>query len=209
MAFITYDSISAQLPNGHDSALAQKLLSNIEEDLKDRYKMEFVASSSFTAELPANSYSEMRLFQYWFIKSLTSVTLKDYEGNSSEVLTADEDYRLIEVPKVSGTYYAIELVNCYKNGVKYPYYLELVGQKGYQETVQTRIQNAIVDFLWRQLKLYTLDNTLTDRTITSARTGESQIAYGKSSNGRDQVYDSALDDPNFVKIIKRYLPPMP
>lgn len=206
MAFTQLEDIQSQLPSGFDTALATRLLSNTEEDLKEYYNMEFVADSAMDVNLDAHQYNYKTIFRYLYIKTVTSVTIKSHDSDSySETLTINEDYKLIEIPSLAGVYYAIELVGSYKQGLAHPYYLNVVGTKGFSEDVPTRLENAIIDYMYKQLSLFDLDTTRTNRVITGAKTGESDIRY--SNDGTNNVIDSAIEDTEFVRVLKRYTAP--
>ena len=209
MAFIEYANISASLPNGHDQALAQRLLDNIEDDLDTRFGLVFESDSNLSTELSFSTYIEQPIAYYHFIKTLSSVTLK-YNGiTTGSNLEANKDYIL--KPVVGNDYfYGIELVGIYRYGYRHPYSLAIEGTKGTFEDVPRRLKNAIIDFLYRQLSLFSLDSTRADRFITRAKTGESDVQFGRLGGGDNNstvIYDSALDDPKFREILQRfYLP---
>lgn len=206
MAFIQYSDIAISLPDGHDQTLAERLLDNTEFDLIYNYNMEFVADSALNTDLVASSIYQT-MFYFWFIKTITSLKVKHSEYLFEYTLVADVDYRLIEVPNMPGVYYAIELIGRYRQGIKDRYYLELIGTKGYAENVPTRIKNAIIDFLYRQLSIFNIDSTRADRLITQSDTGESSVTFsGKGIS--NSTFDSAVNDNQFKSVIFKFLPPV-
>lgn len=203
MAFIPYSDISDKIIAGTPQTTVEEFLADIEADLLDKYNMTWVSDSPLTATLKAPEYNYKSFFHYWYFKSATSVKIKSWESNYEQLLTLSDDYQLQSIKSLPGVYYGLELTNHYFKGISNPFYIELVGTKGYQTTVPTPLVNLIVKYINRELTISNTDLYNVGNKIMGAKTGESDIKFDYHAGG-GKSYPSIIDWPDFNTRISRY-----
>ncbi len=204
MAFIVYSDISSRIIAGTPQATVEEFLGDIEEDLLYKYKMTWVSDSPLTATLIAPEYNYKSFFHYWYFKTVTSVKIKSWEGDYEQLLTLNDDYQLQSIKNLPDVYYGLELTNHYFKGISNPFYIELIGTKGYQTTVPTPLVNLIVKYINRELTIRATDQYNVGTKIMGAKTGESDIKFDYHVGG-GKSYPSIIDWPDFSTRISRYI----
>jgi len=210
MAFITHSDISQWLTADCDTQEVAGLLGDIESDLKADYNMRFGDDEDTTLELRVGQVNNQAIFDYWFIKSITSLKIKEYGSTSEEVLILGTDYLLSEIDneECSGVYYRISLLNRNHNRggrqISDHCYLELVGSVGFLETVPVRLQRAIARYINARLKAGQLGLTGAEGVLKRAKTGDSEVEFDTSKI--EGVPDSISQYQDFLDVIKHYLP---
>lgn len=204
--FITHSDISSKLPVGYDVDTVTDLLSEIETDLKV-LGLTFAAPVAATLTLEAEERGGNAIFSYWFLKSVTSLKIKQRGSDSEEVLTLGEDYLLRELdhPDCSGIYYQIELIsNRGSRRIAEPCYLELVGTTGFLVSVPSRIQSAIVKYIKARLVLDASPTASTQGQIKRSTTDDTTVEFFEGT--AEDVPDSIIDFTDFTSVINQYLP---
>lgn len=139
---------------------------------------------------------------------MTSITIKSYTDLAySQTLTLDEDYKLFPLGSVTGVNYGIQLTGRYKKGIKAPYYLHVIGTKGYSEDVPVMLKNAIIRYMKKELGLALQDPNFEGKRIVESDTGKSGIKYYMTQSTINEHTDSAFSDSAFMSTLSIFLAP--
>lgn len=199
MPFITYETIAADLPQGHDPKLVSRVLRAVARKLDVAYNIRFEADqTNQTLALTPYNHEGQGNFTYWYFKKVQSVKIKDADGNTVRLLEP-KDYALrsLYIRDESGEeiHYQVEL-NCQ---ISPPYYLEVTADTGHLQCVPQDLIDALVDYISRRSNLDAQGGQ-----IQRAKTGESEITY--SDAGRFITNLDPLEDEQINKAISYLVP---
>lgn len=195
MPFLTQSDIASRLPSGYDTALVDDLLAQIESELIS-LGLKFTGFTTETRQIHADSYGQS-IWDLLPFASLSSVKIKQFNSTSETVLTANEDYRIIEHSYVNSLYTRLELIPRQRRDLKDPQYLELIGSWGFMSTVPADLKGVIARYINSQLTYQASGY----QTITKAKTGDSDITFSDNSQ---EFVSSITEYTPFLSILTKY-----
>lgn len=195
MPFLTQTDIASRLPNSFNTELVEDLLAQIESELI-KSGLTFTGFMTTTRQIHADSCGQS-IWDLLPFTSLSSVKIKQFNSDSETVLTANQDYRIIEHSNVQDIYTRLELIPRYKSELRDPQYLELTGLWGFMSTVPTDLKGVIARYIASQLTYQSLDY----KTITRSKTGDSDVYYSDNSQ---EFVNSIIEYKPFLSILSKY-----
>ena len=197
MAFLSFKEVEDELNDDFDKRLLNRLLIEIEKDLKSLgLTFNGFSTEVRTLEAPTDGLPK-QIFPLRFLRNVTSIKIKSYNNLNDEIVLEPTDYRLVEHDEASGIFWRIELI---RYQISHPHYLEITGDWGFASGVDSYIKSIIIDYITSYLNAAKRNYQL----IESAGTGDSRVTFGKKYINNET--ESILRFAPFQRLKLMYLP---
>jgi len=204
MAFLTTSNIANQLPVGFDTLQVDRFLLVIEGELR-RIGLIFTDESSSTFVIKGD-HIPTRIFNITPTRHITAIVIANPPSFNTSTLVLGQDYRTDDHVNIAGCTTHIELLNRALRGHGE---LRITGNRGifvnFADSASydaNLLRASIVDWIRSELNIKK-GQSVTERGITQATTGDSTVRYASASGGTSSR--SFIDSPDTQQTLNWFL----